>query len=367
MAQFHRLIAVGLSALAATITLSSCSTGTDGAATSASMTSSLSAASTTASPVGSTVVVSATPPSFSASRSSNELSLASPNSAAPAAGGQLAADSPYGLGVGGSAGFATPSGNIKCLMDPAGLDAGYPAAFSVVCYVQEHDWQTDSAPDASVCGEPYNWVPDYVALMSEGVSAGICASESPTYASKAVLPYGQSVTTGTITCTSADTGVTCHDSSLGSGFTVSRGSFTRDGSAPSWVGSNNGSALGSGGLGQFKGTWERHTSILEINADMTGSAMYGSGCCNSVEVPLTYAMSNDGQTLLGTVSGDATYTGDSFRDTQLPVGTGFRFHIEESEPYGGQPTGPVVVQDNPFGLEADLVWCGEFYDARCGA
>lgn len=250
-------------------------------------------------------------------------------------------------------------------MDPSGLDATYPAAFSVVCYVQDHDWSTDPKPDTSICGEPYSWVPDHVALMKEGVSAGICVSESPTYASNAVLPYGQSVTTGTLTCSSAETGVTCHDSTLGTGFAVSRSSFTRDGSAPSWAVSDNSPT--AGGLKQFQGTWERHTSTLEINADMTGSAMYGSGCCNSVEVPLTYAMSNDGQTLIGTVSGDATYTGDSFRDQQLPVGTEFRFHIEESEPYGGQPTGPIVVEDNPFGLETDMVWCGEFYDARCGA
>jgi hypothetical protein len=123
------------------------------------------------------------------------------------------------------------------------------------------------------------------------------------------------------------------------------------------------------GADQFIGTWQRHTSALVINPDMTGSLLAGSGCCNSIKLPLTYAMDDDGVTLVGTVSGEAEYLGDSFRDVSLPPGTETRFHIERSEPNTHSPTsGPIVVEDNIFpGAVEDIVWCGDFYDGRCGA
>ncbi len=36
------------------------------------------------------------------------------------------------------------------------------------------------------------------------------------------LPYDQSITLGSITCTSRDTGVTCDNTATGAGFMVSR-------------------------------------------------------------------------------------------------------------------------------------------------
>lgn len=119
---------------------------------------------------------------------------------------------------------------------------------------------------------------------------------------------------------------------------------------------------------QFVGSWGRHTSALEIKPDRTGSVMYGSGCCNSIEVPVTYRMDSDGGTLIGTVAGPAAYTGSSFSDLKLPVGKEFRFHFEQSEPSrAGDPTGLVIVQDNVVGGSEPIVWCGDVYDGRCGA
>lgn len=127
--------------------------------------------------------------------------------------------------------------------------------------------------------------------------------------------------------------------------------------------------LGAEGYSGFQGTWERHTSELGINPDKTGSVSYGSGCCNAIKVPVTYEMDGNGKTLIGSVSGNAVYTGDSFRYTELPVGNTFRFHIEESEPSGGRPTGPVVVQDKSLQFIGSGAGrrCSTAYDISCGA
>lgn len=192
-----------------------------------------------------------------------------------------------------------------------------------------------------------------------------------------ILADGQELRAGGFRCFVSGLAVTCaSDASNGVGFTVDqnhRQVYPRDGAIPD-PGNTSCPTAGCAGTSpasefdQFVGTWARHTSQLEIKPDMTGSVMYGSGCCNSVEVPVTYGMNGDNVTLTGTVAGEAVYTGSSFKDLHLPVGTEFRFHFEQSVPYSaGDPTGLVIVQDNVIGGSDPLVWCGDVYDGRCGA
>jgi hypothetical protein len=125
-------------------------------------------------------------------------------------------------------------------------------------------------------------------------------------------------------------------------------------------------------FGQYVREWIRHTSNLTINADHTGDMMMGSGCCNSIAFPMSYSLNSDG-TLSGIVTGDSTYTGTSFNDTIFPVGYEFTMSIGQSEPNSMRPTsGPILLVSNPFAgqpgvTESQSVWCGDFYDVRCGA
>ena len=123
---------------------------------------------------------------------------------------------------------------------------------------------------------------------------------------------------------------------------------------------------------QYVREWIRHTSNLTINADHTGDMMMGSGCCNSIAFPMSYSLNSDG-TLSGIVTGDSTYTGTSFNDTIIPVGYEFTMSIGQSEPNSMSATsGPILLVSNPFAgqpgvTESQSVWCGDFYDVRCGA
>ena len=123
---------------------------------------------------------------------------------------------------------------------------------------------------------------------------------------------------------------------------------------------------------QYVREWIRHTSNLTINADHTGDMMMGSGCCNSIAFPMSYSLNSDG-TLSGIVTGDSTYTGTSFNDTIFPVGYEFTMSIGQSEPNSMSATsGPILLVSNPFAgqpgvTESQSVWCGDFYDVRCGA
>ena len=109
---------------------------------------------------------------------------------------------------------------------------------------------------------------------------------------------------------------------------------------------------------------------MTVNADKTGNMLIGSGCCNSIAFPLSYSLNSDG-TLSGIVTGESTYTGTSFNDTVLPVGYEFTMSIGQSEPNGYNPaSGPILLVSSIYPDEADSepsVWCGDFYDLRCGA
>lgn len=109
----------------------------------------------------------------------------------------------------------------------------------------------------------------------------------------------------------------------------------------------------------YTATWERHTSLLQIGSSR-GAIHLGSGCCNSISLPLTYAMDSIG-VLRGTVNGPASYTGTEFNNIHVAVGTAFYFHFAPGA------TGPVLVSSDPVFSGGPLVWCGNHYDSRCGA
>ena len=108
--------------------------------------------------------------------------------------------------------FATPTGNITCR-----LHRRYAS-----CDVAQYSWSLTSADTAS-CGE--------TALaglsLADGAVSFDCRTDVLVPDPQRVLGYGQSVTVGRITCSSASSGTTCRDRRNGHGFFVSRQSYRK--------------------------------------------------------------------------------------------------------------------------------------------
>jgi hypothetical protein len=108
--------------------------------------------------------------------------------------------------------FASPSGNILCgifLSDEGGADARCDIAEFTPTFVQppkdcDLDWQG-------------------VFMIETDASSGRlgCVGDAIGEPTRAPLAYGQSVTYGDVTCSSARSGMTCMNS-LGHGLTLSR-------------------------------------------------------------------------------------------------------------------------------------------------
>lgn len=114
--------------------------------------------------------------------------------------------------------FTSPSKNIHCTMAFGTADQDGDAT----CFIGTKQWSGPPAP--ATCAA--NWADNYVAVSVAGVQAGRCLSDVPVPAVSTELPYGQSLSTGTVTCASAETGVTCVHLASGHGFTLSRGALT---------------------------------------------------------------------------------------------------------------------------------------------
>ena len=115
-------------------------------------------------------------------------------------------------------------------------------------------------------------------------------------------------------------------------------------------------------LADFLLTWERHTSELVLRDSGSGVMHLGSGCCNSISLPLTLSTDDYDGVLMATVSGPATYVGTGLSSVQVAVGTLVVFHFEKGA------NGPVLISTDPTGQRGGpLVWCGADYDSRCGA
>ncbi|TKV58754.1 hypothetical protein FDO65_14665 [Nakamurella flava] len=113
--------------------------------------------------------------------------------------------------AGGGLYFGSPSGNIHCTITASG--DGY-----ALCSIDQKNWT--GPPKPASC--EWNWLDNHVAIGAAGAESGQCLGgvEVPPVAT--VLPYGQSLTDGAITCSSAQTGVTCRHDGTGHGFTLRR-------------------------------------------------------------------------------------------------------------------------------------------------
>ncbi|RIJ70996.1 hypothetical protein D1871_16435 [Nakamurella silvestris] len=126
----------------------------------------------------------------------------------PANGKDLTgANTPYG-----SLGFSSPSGNIGCDIS---------ADSSVRCDIAAYTYSLPSGMEACDFGNRGN------ALMVEPGHNGYfpCVSDTVLTTSSPVLAYGRTATLGDITCTSAETGVTCTDRASGHGFRIAKASY----------------------------------------------------------------------------------------------------------------------------------------------
>jgi len=94
----------------------------------------------------------------------------------------------------GHLGFRSPTGNVWCDMSPDGWAA---------CMIGEHTWEM---PDDGAC--ELDFVVGFVRVGDDGVTQGYCGGDVPVIPGK-VLPYGQSLSLGSVTCTSMESGVRC--------------------------------------------------------------------------------------------------------------------------------------------------------------
>lgn len=102
------------------------------------------------------------------------------------------------------AGFVSPSGNIGCVI----------SASSARCDIGRYDYEPPAAPEC-----PDTWG-DAVAVGSAG-SQWVCHRGAPDPGAN-VLDYGQELTEGEFTCSSAESGVTCRHDPSGASFRISR-------------------------------------------------------------------------------------------------------------------------------------------------
>ena len=105
--------------------------------------------------------------------------------------------------------FASPSGNISCAMTPT----------SVRCDIARSDWRIVTRPKG--CQGDFGQGLDVGRRSKRG--GVVCAGDS-TLGARRILPYGRSITAGSVRCTSRATGMACRNR-LGHGFILSRESF----------------------------------------------------------------------------------------------------------------------------------------------
>lgn len=106
-------------------------------------------------------------------------------------------------------GFVSPSGNIGCY-----VDADY-----VRCDIADRGWAPPPRP--ADCEFDYG---QGIAFGAGEAPAFVCAGDTTLWAGEP-LGFGQSVTVGTMSCTSLESGITCRDMGSGTGFTISRQAY----------------------------------------------------------------------------------------------------------------------------------------------
>lgn len=109
----------------------------------------------------------------------------------------------------GLVGFTSPTGAIGCMLDDA----------FVRCDVRENVWNLPPRP--AECEFDYG---QGVSLAAGEEAAMVCAGDT-TLGAGEPLAYGMSITRGSLSCESTQTGVTCRDARGGHGFTVARETY----------------------------------------------------------------------------------------------------------------------------------------------
>ena len=89
------------------------------------------------------------------------------------------------------------------------------------CDIAERDW--NPPPHPSSCPEQVDYGQG-LQLPATGAADFVCAGDTTLNPSAPKLDYGSSSQVGSITCTSAESGMSCSNSSGGS-FTISRESY----------------------------------------------------------------------------------------------------------------------------------------------
>ena len=112
--------------------------------------------------------------------------------------------------------FTSPSGNIGCVIGPAGA-VGNPEPY-VRCDIRERDWTPPPRPSECPSFTGYG--------QGIGVDAGrpaafVCAGDT-SFGNGATLAYGDSISAGAIRCTSMESAMTCRDTQTGHGFNLAR-------------------------------------------------------------------------------------------------------------------------------------------------
>jgi hypothetical protein len=103
-------------------------------------------------------------------------------------------------------GFASPTGNIGCYIEPA----------QVRCDIAERDWEPPKPPKS--CELDYG---QGVELIAGGEAKLVCAGDTALN-EDSVLAYGESIAAGLLRCESSEAAMTCRDIETGRGFSLAR-------------------------------------------------------------------------------------------------------------------------------------------------
>lgn len=103
-------------------------------------------------------------------------------------------------------GFTSPSGNVGCYIDST----------AARCDISERDWTPPARP--TDCEFDYG---QGIILSAGEAPTFVCAGDTA-LGGGTPLPYGQSISAGTLRCDSAETGITCVDSTTAHGFSIAR-------------------------------------------------------------------------------------------------------------------------------------------------
>lgn len=106
--------------------------------------------------------------------------------------------------------FQSPTGNIHCMMDPEGEYA------YVRCDLRELTPSYTRAP--ADCDLDWGFA---FGVEDKGEAYLICAGDTVQNPGNPVLPYGEAISAGGISCVSAKTGITCTNAE-GHGFSVAK-------------------------------------------------------------------------------------------------------------------------------------------------